>query len=197
MIPETVFNLEGWCTKEKAYRLYNLVKESNSKLSVELGVFGGKSLIPIALAHKEINNGICIGIDPWCAQSSTESYDPNDPNYQWWDKVNYNYIFDSFINSLIKYQVNNIVTYYRKKSNEVINLFENESIDILHQDGNHSETISTEEIELYNTKIKPNGFWIMDDTDWPTTSKAQDLILTKGFILYEDHIKWKIYKKTL
>ena len=62
-----VSSLEGWCTAEKAQRLYDLIKESNSMLTIELGVFGGRSLIPMAMAHRDKESGYIIGFDAWKA----------------------------------------------------------------------------------------------------------------------------------
>jgi predicted O-methyltransferase YrrM len=44
MLPLDYEKIEGWCTREKADKLIQLVKESNPKLVVELGVFGGRSI---------------------------------------------------------------------------------------------------------------------------------------------------------
>jgi hypothetical protein len=71
----------------------------------------------------------------------------------------------------------------------------NESIDFLHQDSNHSEEISCEEVELYHSKVKPDGIWCFDDTDWSTTKKAQQLLLTKGYTEVYNAVSWKIYRK--
>lgn len=196
-IPQNLYVKPGWCTKEKTERLYKIVSDNIPNLIVEFGVFGGRSLIPMALALKNIGKGKIIGIDPWEREASITSYDSEDPNYKWWFNLDHNAIFKSFINSVHEYNINDFVEYYRKRSNEVVNLFEDQSIDILHQDGNHTEFISSEEVELYYNKVKPGGFWLMDDCDWPTTKKAQELILTKGYLLYEDHVAWKIFKRNI
>jgi len=194
-IPENLYSKPGWCTREKTECLYKLVNDNTPNLIVEFGVFGGRSLIPMALALKKNNNGKIIGIDPWDREASITSYDKEDPNYKWWFNVDHNAIFKSFIDSIHEYKINNYVAYYRKRSNEVVNLFADQSIDILHQDGNHTESISSEEVELYYNKVKPGGFWLMDDCDWPTTLKAQELIITKGYSLFADYTAWKVFKR--
>lgn len=194
-IPSSLERLDGWCTQKKAQRIYDLTKEIKSELTVESGVFAGKSLIPLALAHKHLNIGKCISFDPLSKNASGEYYDPTDANYIWWNAINYDDIYNKLIKNLHIFDVYNYVDFHRKKSSECINLFTDESIYVFHQDSNHSEEISCLEIELFNSKIKKNGFWIMDDTNWETTKKAQALILTKGFKLYEDHVEWQIFKK--
>ena len=49
--------LEGWCTDNKASILIDLILESKPTIIVEIGVFGGKSLVPMAFALKENNWG--------------------------------------------------------------------------------------------------------------------------------------------
>lgn len=198
VLPDSIFTLHGWCPKEKGEKLYEIVKSMNAKLVVELGVFGGRSFIPMALGLKDAVSKDAvkiIGVDPWSKTASTEFYDPNDPNYVWWSKLDHEHIFKCFLNSLKTYHVENISHYIRKTSSECVDSFEHESIDVLHQDANHSEHTSCEEVETYTPKVKPGGIWIMDDTDWATTSKAQLLLIQKGFELVEDHTSWKVYKK--
>jgi hypothetical protein len=68
------------------------------------------------------------------------------------------------------------------------------SIDFLHQDSNHSEENTCEEVELYWNKLKEGGYWIFNDADWPTAQKAQKLLLSKGYTEhYNANDKWKVY----
>jgi predicted O-methyltransferase YrrM len=62
--------LPGWCTKEKAYTLASLVIGTRPAVIVEVGVFGGRSFLPMALALKELGKGMAIGIDPWSPAAS-------------------------------------------------------------------------------------------------------------------------------
>ena len=196
-LPDSIFTLNGWCTREKAEFLYNLVVKSESELTVELGVFAGRSLIPMALAHKAQGKGHVYGIDPWQKSASTQNYDTQDANYQWWNNLNHDAIYTCFLKSLHDYLVDDITTTIRTTSSahSTVDTFAPESIYILHQDGNHSEDTSCTEIELYTPKVRKGGYWVMDDTDWETTRKAQELILTKGFIEVHDAKAWKVYQK--
>lgn len=195
MLPDSIFSMDGWCTREKAQRIYELVINHKPSQVVELGVFAGRSLIPMALGLVANQKGKITGIDPWCKNASTENYDEQDANHKWWNSLDHELIFNRFVASLTQHQVQDVTSYIRSTSRECHHQFATESIDILHQDGNHSETISCEEIELYADKVRSGGVWIMDDTNWETTRTAQALILTKGFELFEDHTEWKIYVK--
>jgi hypothetical protein len=149
-----------------------------------------------ALACKHIAGARVIGIDAWTVDASLEGTNDTS-NSDWWGKIDYRNIQTYAANLMIKYQVNDIVQLWKTKSNAVVDKFEDESIDILHQDSNHSEETSTNEVQLYSSKLKKGGFWVFDDTNWSTTQKAQDLLLSKQFIeVYVEPTKsWKIYQK--
>lgn len=180
--------IEGWCTREKATKMTDYIND-DFNLCVELGVFAGKSLLPIAIKCK----GLVIGIDSWSQSASSEG--TNDKtNDEWWSKIDYNHFFNYTQNILNKYNCNN-AQLLRMKSSEAVNRFDDESIDFLHQDSNHSEEISCNEVELYKNKVKKNGIWVFDDTNWETTKKAQNLLLSYGFEELYDSGMYKIYRK--
>ena len=81
-------SLDGWCSTEKARALCNLVEEIKPKLILELGVFGGRSLVPMAITQKNIQCGISVGIDHWSYQSSLEGDDIGD-DVEYWKNLNY------------------------------------------------------------------------------------------------------------
>ena len=78
-------------------------------------------------------------------------------------------------------------------------LFLDGEIDVLHQDGNHSEESSSREVELWLSKMKPGGIWIMDDIDWKVgdkvgTAKAQGMLLQNGYVEVENYGGWAVFK---
>jgi len=179
--------IEGWCSKEKALTMASLIKPND--FCVELGVWGGRSLLPMCLTTKNI----VIGVDAWSKESSLEGVNSS-LNDEWWAKIDYEKMFQYTKNLLTKYNCNN-ARLFRAKSKDVVNHFKDESIDFLHQDSNHSEEISCEEVELYKNKVKKNGIWVFDDTDWETTKKAQNLLVNYGYREIHDSGQWKVYQK--
>jgi hypothetical protein len=179
--------IEGWCTKEKAIKMATLIKPTD--FCVELGVWGGRSLLPMCFMTK---NKV-IGIDAWAKVASLEGIN-DEKNDEWWKNVDYDKMFNYTKDLLNNYNCRN-ARLIRSKSSDVVNNFKDESIDFLHQDSNHSEEISCSEVELYYKKVKINGFWIFDDTNWETTRKAQQLLLNYGYQEIYDYGTWKIYKR--
>ena len=137
--------------------------------------------------------GKVIGIDAWNKDSSLSG--ENDiENNNWWATIDYEYMYTYTLNLMKKYNCNN-VELYRTNSSDAIQYFENESIDFLHQDSNHSELISCNEVNLYYNKVKKNGIWVFDDVNWETTKKAQELLVNYGYTEIYNHGNWKIYKR--
>jgi cephalosporin hydroxylase len=190
-------SFHGWCTIEKARKIIELVQQIKPDLSVELGVYAGRSLLPLAVASKHYNsNSKVIGIDAWSKDASLEGTN-SEANNEWWAKIDYNFFMKYTFDLLKRFRANDITELWKIKSIEVANKFSYESIDILHQDSNHSEETSTAEVELYWDKVKHGGFWIFDDTNWPTTNKAQELLKTKGYeeIYSASQNEWKVFKR--
>lgn len=170
--------IHGWCCKTKSQKFYDIIKKNKAKLCVEIGVFGGSSLIPQALAMKENNdNGIVVGIDPWTHSAALEHME-NDGNKNWWSQVNLNEIYDQFIDKLKEYKIDSFCKIYKDRSENVINEFKYESIDVLHIDGNHCEKISYQDSVNYFPKVKRGGYIFFDDTTWIENGK--DITTEKG-----------------
>lgn len=196
-LKEIVESLDGWCSYDKASTLHNLVLEEKPNLIVELGVYGGRSLVPMALAQIENKKGTIIGIDPWLAEASLEGAHSTQSIGGWGGVKNtdYSYIYERCVNKIIEYNLNNCEL-IRMKSQEAISLFVDNSIDVLHQDGNHSEDLATIEVELYMQKLKSGGYWISDDIHFDTIKKSLLLIKEHCDLVYENlENPFAIFKK--
>lgn len=172
----------------------DVIKELKPSLCVELGVFAGRSLLPIALAAQQVDpNARVIGIDAWSTNAAIEG--TNDTrNADWWKTIDYANI-RQYAEKVM--WTNNVrVGLWTTRSADAASRFEDNSIDFLHQDSNHSEEVTCEEVELYWNKVRKGGLWAFDDTNWPTTQKAQPLLLSKGYAeIYREPKEgaWKIY----
>jgi hypothetical protein len=179
--------IEGWCTKEKALKMASLINSND--VCLELGVFAGRSLLPICL----MTNQIVYGVDAWDKNASLDG-ENSKINDEWWNKIDYTKFFIYTQNLLNKYNCKNI-NLIKSTSKDAVKFFIDESIDFLHQDSNHSEKISCNEVDLYYNKVKKNGIWVFDDTNWESTKKAQQLLINYGYKEIYDSGSWKIYKR--
>jgi predicted O-methyltransferase YrrM len=185
--------MDGWCTVEKAVRLVQLCAEHCPRLGVELGVFGGRSLLAMALGCASAGRGRVEGIDAYTVDAALES--EMDPSHiEYWRNIDYEKILRSATDSLEKYGVSRHATILRSKSLDSVSRYADGSIDILHQDSNHSPAVSCAEIDAFIPKVVPGGIWVMDDIDWPSTVKAQQKLLELGARLVETYGKWGVYR---
>ena len=109
--------IEGWCEKDKALKLYDIIREVKPDLCVEIGVFGGSSFIPQALALKHNNKGTIAGIDPWSNNSAIEEME-NFANKNWWGQVDLQGVYDRFLNKQTHFMTITHLACKRKISDE-------------------------------------------------------------------------------
>ncbi|MBS0620561.1 MAG: class I SAM-dependent methyltransferase [Verrucomicrobia bacterium] len=165
-------SFEGWCTMEKASKMMDLILETKPKICVEIGVFAGASVYPTACALKYIGQGQIFGIDPWSNSESVKAFEENDENYNWWNKLDHEDIYRQYLGMINGYDLNAFATTMRTTSKAAVNYFPDESIDILHIDGNHSPMIALEDAKMYLPKVKKGGYIWFDDADWHETTIA-------------------------
>jgi hypothetical protein len=193
-IEACIVSLHGWTTVDKGLRLAELVLLAGAEVSVELGVFGGRGTIAMALGHQALGRGHVVAIDPWQKAAALEGV--NDPeNDAWWGRIDYEAIYESFTQALVASRVDACCRVLRQRSHVAAGEFADGSVAVLHQDSNHSEQVSSAEVELWAPKLRSGGYWVADDTDWPTTARAQCLLVEKHFAIVEEHPNWKVFRK--
>jgi predicted O-methyltransferase YrrM len=169
--------LAGWCSAEKTAALIETIVSRKPQLCVEIGVFGGSSLIPQALALNYNGSGRVVGIDPWAKDAALEEMIA-DEHKNWWSKVDLDSIMAGCEAHIVKHKLSRCCDLRRAKAEDVVEDFADASIDLLHIDGNHSEALSFKDASLYLPKVKPGGLIFFDDIWWneggtePTTRKA-------------------------
>ena len=169
--------LEGWAIPEKALAMAELIEETKPELVVELGVFGGKSLIPQAMALAANSRGIIVGVDPWCNKDAIEGW-PDDENAKWWRSVDMHKIHQGYMEAVWGFGLKPYIVTIRGTS-EQASLLIPSNIDILHIDSNHSEAASCADVNTYLPKVKVGGYVWMDDTNWPSTQKAVEILKSR------------------
>ena len=192
-IQATVPTLHGWCTVEKAIHLYNIVLEHEAPLCVELGVFAGRSLLAIAMGARA-KNGSAVGIDAWSKEACEQGVNDIE-NTEWWNNIDYDFFYNYTEKVMSDADLSDTTRLVRSKSADVASHYKSKSISVLHQDSNHSEEVTVEEVNQWFDKVKIGGHWVFDDTDWSTTQRAQELLLEKGYelIFTEKDRKYKIF----
>lgn len=152
--------MDGWCSVEKAFVLASTVIAFRPKVSVEIGVFGGRSAIPIALAHKYVNHGKLIAIDPWSNAAATEGY--TDEHKTWWAKQDLESIMRRFLKRVEELQLHDFVEVVRAKSDDAA---VPENVGFVHLDGQHTmQALRDAQRFMSNMPVGSNA--AIDDVTW-------------------------------
>lgn len=159
--------LEGWCTKNKASVLMDLAFMLKPATIVEIGVWGGKSLIPMAYALRANQQGKIYGIDPWDSIESIKGMDGI--NYDWWKSIDHYKILQGLQLKIIEFSLQDYIILLKTTSEQAPLLY---NIDILHIDGNHSEQASFLDVNKWVPHVRSGGIIVFDDITWGTNANA-------------------------
>jgi predicted O-methyltransferase YrrM len=165
--------LEGWCSREKAAVLVNLVLREKPEICVEIGVYGGRSLVPCAAALRHNGSGHIYGIETWRPDVATE-YAHSEENDAWWRALDFPLIKREFVRFIADHDLSWQIRLVEAPAADAAVLFG--PIDFLHIDGAHSVYNAAEDVVLYLKKLKRGGIVILDDIDWTTTAPAYDIL---------------------
>ena len=170
--------LHGWCTESKARVMVDLIIKVRPTVCVEVGVFGGRSLYPTALALKYNGLGSVVGIDPWAVDASIECM-ASEAELAWWKAVDHDSIYRYCQDHILALGISDYARLLRLRSDQAAGGFPDRSINVLHIDGNHSEKTSVEDVTLWLPKVAKHGFIWFDDIDWASTQPAVKLLESK------------------
>lgn len=145
----------------------------NNGIFVEIGVWGGASLLyNYDLCNK--NNIKIFGIDPFekihiFNGKKIEHSNKEVINISKNKAENRRKNLEDIINK------NNLkINLLQKNSYDIVDIFDNNSIDLLHIDGDHSYEGVKKDLNLYWNKIKNGGIIINDDYSWGCCKRAID-----------------------
>jgi len=183
---------DGWTTVERGIELAELILEHRPKVLVELGVFGARSFVPMALAIRHAGCGTAYGIDPWKVGPCLEG--ENEANKEWWSNVDLDEIHQKVMDAIWRLGLEQIAIIIRARSQDVPQLFP--EIQFLSIDANHSEIASCRDAEAWVPRVTKGGIVAADDCDWPSTQKMQEIILQSCELLKSgDNGHYKIFRK--
>lgn len=154
---------DGWTSVPKAQIMAAAVLALRPQITVEIGVFAGKGVAALGMAHKEIGYGICYGVDPFSKDASAEGQVGQ--HLTWWNSLDHEAIYQTAKNNVERLGLVNYVRLIRQKSQEWM---PPEGIGLLRIDGNHSE-VAIGDVERYAPKCHPGAFLFLDDlhSNWP------------------------------
>ncbi len=154
--------LHGWCSFEKAGFLIDLITKVRPQVIVEIGVWGGKSLIPMAHALRANGQGAIFGIDPW-AKSESVQWVMDEANRNFWDHADHEWVYQHLNQKMTEFGLEPQIRLLRTTSEAASPIY---GIDLLHIDGNHSDHTSYLDVTKWVPLVKTGGWIIFDDMKW-------------------------------
>jgi predicted GH43/DUF377 family glycosyl hydrolase len=172
-IETLVPRLEGWCTIQKALALAECIHRFRPACCVEIGVYGGRSLLPQAMACRHIAAGQVFGIDPWSAKVALIGLQAHE-DLEFWGRLDYESVYRGCLQALLDERLTDVCTLIRVSAEKAAPLFDR--IDLLHIDGNHSAEMALRDVQLYLPRVSPGGHIWFDDVDWDSTNLAVEML---------------------
>jgi len=172
-------NPDGWCSAEAGKLFAACAMALRPAVCVEVGVWGGRSAIPVALALKEIGRGTLLAIDPWAASESIKGQTKEDGDW-WKNQEMHDQVFERFMKTVYHFGVQNCVQVIRKKSDDVK---VPEEISFLNLDGNHRDQALVD-IKRFTPHVRVGGLVHLDDIGWAGdfVRKGAEWMKQNGFI---------------
>lgn len=171
--------IHGWCSDEKALVMMDVINKNKCRYCIEIGVFSGKSLLPIARAVQYNESGVVYAIDAWDTAAAINGLRPSNPNYGWWKQVDFNHFYHETINIMNQNELIRHCHFMKNSSQDVVSLFGDGTIDFIHIDGNHDEKSTFNDVKDYFPKIKDGGFIVLNDPNWFSSKEALVFLLER------------------
>lgn len=184
---------DGWTDVKQGLDMAEAVLALRPAVSVEIGVYTGKGLICLALAHKANGFGNVIGIDPFSATASAQDMTPE--HKAWWSGLDHDRIYDMAKANIARYGVEAFVELVRMKSEDAPVPKE---IGCLRIDGNHGPTCM-KDVRRFAPSVVVGGTVWLDDVNWPNgplQNGADEDLADLGFTKTGEIGSTYIFKRT-
>lgn len=198
IIYDLMDQVNGWCSHQKASILVDIFMVTQPKTIVEIGVWGGKSLLPFARYCKRVDKGKVYGIDPWDSKASVVGIN-NESSATFWKLADHDEVYYRLVDVIYQNGLTDYVELIRSTSADAPLI---EEIDILHIDGNHSDASSYLDVTKWVPQVRKGGWIILDDMNWfengtPTTARAVEYLNTHCHKIAEidESCLWGIWYK--
>lgn len=181
----------GGSSITKALVVADLVLEHGLETYVEIGVYRGRSLLPIGALFAELGRGTAFGIDPYSlAEAMQDDLDhfPEETarevnefvRSQDWDAMH-----DTVVGLIGTLGCGDHCEIVRSTSADAVERFADASIDVLHIDGNHDTDSVRADLDAYRPKLAPGGFVVLDDASWPSVRPVHAELSDTGERVFE------------
>jgi hypothetical protein len=136
---------------------------------VEIGVWGGRSIIPCAAALRHVGTGFVTCVGTWSADAARAS-PIHGASDRLWSGVDFPRIKRQFHRFVAAADLTQQVRLVEADSRSAVALFDH--IDFLHVNGTQCISNAAEVAVLYACKVRQGGIVLLDNVDWTGAESA-------------------------
>jgi hypothetical protein len=167
----------GGCSVSKAYVMAWLIRRFGMKVSLDLGVYRGRSLFPQGVAHALCTGGTVYGVDPWDIREAMEHETPAEKGKsvaEFLSGVDFQAVYEDVVSRMGRRRLDGNIRLLRKTASAAAEEFRREGVrfDLIHIDGNHDSGKVMDDVRNYLPMVNPGGFVVMDDVSWKSVEPA-------------------------
>jgi|DEB0MinimDraft_6_1074348.scaffolds.fasta_scaffold08505_2 SAM-dependent methyltransferase len=183
----------GWCTPDKQEWLIKTILERKLEKVIEIGVWEGKSLLPMAKACQIQGFGSVIAIDAYKVSKMLENGGDEHPSYYAADQRSNEKAFKNWI---VRSGLSDYVEYDGPKESLVAaEEYEPDTFDMIHIDANHSEVNTLQDFYTWYPLLKKGGVLVLDDTNRTSTIKLKEQATALCSKILIDSGQWMALEK--
>jgi predicted O-methyltransferase YrrM len=177
----------------KARTFAALVHKYALRTYLEIGVYRGRSLLPVAALFKQLGDGVATGVDPYsfeaAEQHDTELFPESAAKVvSGWNRgMDWDALYAEVLARIRDFGVADHCRIIRASSAEAAASVPAGSIDLLHIDGNHDRAAVLFDVETYLPKVRAGGFVVLDDAWWPSVQDARQVVASRCKEVHADH----------
>ncbi|MCW2523827.1 MAG: hypothetical protein JWO63_2162 [Frankiales bacterium] len=175
----------------KALTSAALIQQYELESYVEIGVYRGRSLLPVAAVFAAADRGSAIGIDPWEVTAATQQDLHLFPEAaatvnEFVRSLDWEAMFADVGRRIVELGLAEHCTLLRARASQVTDAIPDASVGLLHIDGNHDEASVLADLENYLPKMQPGGFVMLDDAAWESVGVARAVLERSHRFLFVD-----------
>lgn len=158
-------------------------------VTLDIGVYRGKSLFPQALAHKFKKQGIVLGIDPYSNSHAvqTDRKDIEKQLFEFAQNTNFEEIYNTVQKLISQQELTKFAKIIRLPSDDAVSYVAENflNVGLIHIDGNHDTKHVMNDVLNYSPLIKSKGFIVLDDASWSSVVPAYNYLKDKMVLVGE------------
>jgi hypothetical protein len=168
------FDEGGGASLLKVLVIADLIVALDLRRVVEIGVYRGRLLLPLAKVMAALGRGEAIGVDPYSAEAAVQR-DAHDVGFDliaWAKAADWESLYAELQTKIAHFGLDEHCSLIRARSETAVSEFAAQSIDLLHIDGNHDRDAVVRDVELFVPKVRAGGVIVIDDVSWSSVRET-------------------------